>query len=43
MSKEETMIEKHAATLGMPWETESCYSQGVKVGGTINLAGQADP
>lgn len=34
------MIEKQAATLGMPWEKESCYSQGVKVGDTIYLAGQ---
>jgi enamine deaminase RidA (YjgF/YER057c/UK114 family) len=34
------MIEKQQATLGTPWEAGANYSQGVKVGDTIYLAGQ---
>ncbi len=33
-------ITKHAKSLGMPWENEYGYSQAVKVGDTIYLAGQ---
>jgi 2-iminobutanoate/2-iminopropanoate deaminase len=33
-------IKKETQTLGMPWEREFGYSQGVKVGGTIYLSGQ---
>ena len=34
------MIEKQQASLGTPWEAGANYSQGVKVGDTIYLAGQ---
>ncbi len=33
-------IRKEAKSLGMPWENEYGYSQAVKVGDTIYLAGQ---
>ena len=33
-------IKKETVSLGMPWEREFGYSQGVKVGDTIYLAGQ---
>ncbi len=33
-------INKEAKSLGMPWEKEYGYSQAVKVGDTIYLAGQ---
>lgn len=33
-------ISKEAKSLGMPWEKEYGYSQGVKVGDTIYLSGQ---
>ena len=33
-------ISKEAKSLGMPWEQEYGYAQGVKVGDTIYLAGQ---
>jgi 2-iminobutanoate/2-iminopropanoate deaminase len=33
-------INKEAKSLGMPWEQEYGYAQGVKVGDTIYLAGQ---
>lgn len=33
-------INKETASLGMPWEKEYGYAQGVKVGDTIYLAGQ---
>jgi len=34
------MIDKETKSLGMPWEEEYGYSQAVKVGDTIYLAGQ---
>ena len=33
-------IRKEAKSLGMPWEREYGYAQGIKVGDTIYLAGQ---
>ena len=33
-------INKETKSLGMPWESEYAYSQAVKVGDTIYLAGQ---